>query len=91
MARRIDGGLEPSAHSAIQAMIVRAQQLADQTGKSVGLAYDLTNDEISLLDIDGSDAQGLEFLRIMIPANDRPEGAADAAEDAFQQEFSFEL
>ncbi|MCG8545737.1 MAG: hypothetical protein MJE12_16165 [Alphaproteobacteria bacterium] len=91
MARSIDGGLEPTAHSAVQAMIVRAQQLADQSGKSVGLVYDLTKDEISLVDIADSDAAGLDFVRVLVPAEDGKDGAAEPAGDPFQQEFCFEL
>ena len=91
MARSIDGGLEPTAHSAVQAMIVRAQQLADQSGKSVGLVYDLTKDEISLVDIADSDAAGVDFVRIMTPAEDGQNRLAESAGDPFQQEFCFEL
>ena len=72
-------------------MIVRAQQLADQSGKSVGLAYDLAKDEISLVDIADSDAEGLDFVRVLVPTEEGKDGAAEPAGDPFQREFCFEL
>mgnify|MGYP000078655031 CR=1 FL=1 len=49
MAQRIDDGMQPTAHTAVQAMIVRAQQVADQTGKDIGVHFDLAEDQVSLV------------------------------------------
>jgi hypothetical protein len=68
MANRIDAGVQPTAHTAVQAMIVRAQQAADQTGKAIGVRYDLTTDEISLIEITPDVARELSFVRIAAPA-----------------------
>ena len=75
MANTIDGGTPPTAHMSIQAMIVRAQRHADQTGKSVGVSYDLAKDVISLVDLttvnlaalDSASALRARFFRIVTP------------------------
>jgi hypothetical protein len=77
MANRIDTGVQPTAHTAVQAMIVRAQQLADQTGKAVGVRYDLASDEISLVEISPDMPKEISFVRIASPA--RPVIAEHAA------------
>lgn len=77
MAKRIDDGAPPTVHMTIQAMIGRAQRHADQTGKSVGLTYDLVKDVISLVDLttvnlgDLSTAAALRarFFRIITPTS----------------------
>ena len=68
MASRIDSGVQPTAHTAVQAMIVRAQQVADQTGKAVGVRYDLTSDEITLIEITPETPKEIAFVRIAAPA-----------------------
>ena len=68
MANRIDTGVQPTAHTAVQAMIVRAQQVADQSGKAVGVRYDLASDEISLIEITPDVPKEVSFLRIAAPA-----------------------
>jgi hypothetical protein len=68
MANRIDAGVQPTAHTAVQAMIVRAQQAADQTGKAVGVRYDLASDEISLIEITPETPKEISFVRIASPA-----------------------
>jgi len=78
MASRIDNGIQPTAHTAVQAMIVRAQQAADQTGKPVGVHYDLTADQVSLVEIGPDVPKDVIFLRIAAPEG----GVAIAAADA---------
>ena len=67
MANRIDDGVQPTAHTALQAMIVRAQQLADQSGKTVGVHYDLDADQISLVEIGPDAPADVTFVRIAAP------------------------
>jgi hypothetical protein len=77
MANTIDGGTPPTAHMSIQAMIVRAQRHADQTGKSIGVSYDLAKDVIGLVDLttvnlaalDTASALRARFFRIVTPAS----------------------
>ena len=71
MANRIDSGVQPTAHTAVQAMIVRAQQVADKTGKAIGVHYDLAADELSLVEITPEAAKGTSFIRIAAPAGKR--------------------
>lgn len=80
MANRIDSGVQPTAHSTVQAMIVRAQQVADHTGKAIGVRYDLASDELSLVEITPEVAMEASFVRIAAPAG-RPAAAAKAAGD----------
>lgn len=78
MAQRIDNGVQPTAHTAVQAMIVRAQHVADRSGKAIGVHYDLANDEVSLVEISPDMTKDVTFLRIAAPkGNDAP-----ATEDA---------
>ena len=78
MASRIDDGSQPTAHTAIQAMIVRAHQVADQTGKAVGVHYDLGTDQISLVEIGPDVATETAFLRIASPAQGETAAEIDA-------------
>jgi hypothetical protein len=82
MANRIDAGVQPTAHTAVQAMIVRAQQAADQTGKAIGVRYDLATDEISLIEITPDVARELTFVRIAAPAGIAAAGDAPAPGEA---------
>jgi hypothetical protein len=75
MANRIDSGVQPTAHTAVQAMIVRAQQVADQTGKAIGVRYDLASDELSLVEITPESAKEATFIRIAAPAGRAMPGA----------------
>jgi predicted TIM-barrel enzyme len=75
MANRIDTGVQPTAHTAVQAMIVRAQQVADKTGKPIGVHYDLAEDELSLVEIAPESAKGATFIRIAVPAGKPSETA----------------
>ena len=82
MANRIDSGVQPTAHTAVQAMIVRAQQVADKTGKAIGVFYNLASDELSLVEITPETAKEASFIRIAAPAGRIPEeSAATAAAD----------
>lgn len=67
MAQRIDNGVQPTAHTAVQAMIVRAQQAADQTGKVVGVHYDLEADQVSLVEVGPDAPTDVTFVRIVSP------------------------
>jgi hypothetical protein len=78
MAYRVDDGEQPTAHTAIQAMIVRGQQAADQTGKPVGVHYDLAADQVSLVEIGPDMPAEIVFLRVAVPAD----GASPAPVDA---------
>lgn len=91
MARRIDSGFQPTAHTAVQAMIVRAQQLADQSGTSVGLVYDLSKDEITLVDLAESESDGLDFVRVLVPVNGSRDDSAEPSGDSLEPEFCFEF
>lgn len=86
MAQRIDDGVQPTAHTAVQAMIVRAQQVADQTGKAIGVHFDLAEDQVSLVEI-GPDVPGdVTFVRVAAPEGglkiDAPKTAVAGKEDA---------
>ncbi|MPY73839.1 MAG: hypothetical protein GEU87_06240 [Alphaproteobacteria bacterium] len=95
MANRIDSGVQPTAHTAVQAMIVRAQQVADQTGKAIGVRYDLEADELSLIEITPEVAMETSFVRVAAPAGmpiagtKAAAGGVDAADahDAPSSEF----
>ena len=80
MANRIDTGAQPTAHSAIQAMIVRAQQAADATGKPVGVHYDLSNDQLLLVDLGQGADMKLDFVRVARPG-ENGEAAETLSED----------
>jgi hypothetical protein len=79
MANRIDDGVQPTAHTAVQAMIVRAQQAADQTGKAVGVHYDLAADQVSLVEITPDTPKEVTFLRVATPADGITIAAAGSA------------
>lgn len=81
MASRIDNGLQPTAHTAVQAMIVRAQQVADESGKAVGVHYDLTTDQVSLVEITPDVPKDVTFLRVAAPADGVPAASAETAVD----------
>ena len=78
MANRIDNGVQPTAHTAVQAMIVRAQQVADQSGNAVGVHYDLEADQVSLVEITPDVPKDVTFLRIAAPAGGVAVVAAEA-------------
>jgi hypothetical protein len=67
LATQVEMDGNPAAHSAIQAVIVRAQQTADERGKPIGLAYDLSGDQIAIVDISGGRPEGLELFRTVVP------------------------
>ena len=67
MASRIDSGLEVTAHTLVHAMIVRAQQIADQSETRVGLVYDLGEDRIVLVELDIDGVDDAVFFRIVTP------------------------
>lgn len=84
MAQRIDNGMQPTAHTAVQAMIVRAQQAADQSGKAVGVHYDLAADQVSLVEVGPDVPADVTFIRIASPVGgvriDTPEQAVAGAD-----------
>jgi hypothetical protein len=78
MAQRIDGGVQPTAHTAIQAMIVRAKQAAEQSGKAVGVHYDLEADQVSLIEVGPDAPVGVTFLHVVSPEGGAPIDAPEA-------------
>lgn len=84
MAQRIDNGVQPTAHTAVQAMIVRAQQAADQTGKVVGVHYDLEADQVSLVEVGPDAPADVTYIRIVSPEDggriEAPESAVAGTE-----------
>ncbi len=81
MANRIDNGVQPTADTAIQAMIVRAHQVADQTGKAIGVHYDLATDQVSLVEIGPDAPKEVVFLRVAAPADGATVAPAEAVAD----------
>jgi len=79
MAQRIDDGTQPTAHSAVQAMIVRAQHAANQTGKRVGLAFNLMTDEITLVDLSAGAPEEAVFFRTVARTSDASALESDQA------------
>jgi len=67
MASRIDGNAETMAHTVIHTMVVRMQLIADQTGKSIGLIYDLSADRIRFVDADSGGFDRSAVFRIVTP------------------------
>jgi len=67
MASRIDGTAEMMAHTVIHAMVVRMQLIADQTGKSIGLIYDLSADRIRFVDTESGGFDRSAIFRIVTP------------------------
>jgi len=85
MAYRIDDGVQPTAHTAIQAMIVRGQQAADQTGKSVGVHYDLATDQVSLIEIGPDMPAEIVLLRVAVPAAGAPSAPVEAVPNSVDE------
>lgn len=93
MAQRIDHGVHPAAHTAVHAMIVRAQQAADETGTAIGVHYDLESDQVSLVEIGPDVPADMIFLRVAAPANGvviDTDGATPAETDAKAPEIKAE-
>jgi hypothetical protein len=67
MACRIDSDAAPTAHAVIQAMIVRAHEMANRSGKTVGLFYDLATDRIGMVDLGASGLERSALFRIVTP------------------------
>jgi len=67
MASRIDANSEIMAHTVIHATIVRMQHVADQTGKSIGMIYDLATDRIRFVDMSGSGFERTQVFRVVTP------------------------
>ena len=86
MAQRIDNGTQPTAHTAVQAMIVRAQQVADQTGKRVGLTFDLMRDQIELVDLSAETSEEAVLFRTVSPAVGESDPDAEGAEKSGRRE-----
>ncbi|MGD8809798.1 MAG: hypothetical protein PVG24_09340 [Gammaproteobacteria bacterium] len=84
MASRIDNGIQPTAHTAVQAMIVRAQQVADESGKAVGVHYDLATDQVSLVEITPDVPKDATFLRVAAPVDGIPAAAPETAGDGVE-------
>jgi len=82
MAYRIDDGVQPTAHTAVQAMIVRAQQVADKTRKAVGVHYDLATDQVSLVEIGPDVPKEVIFLRVAAPAEGEMIAPAETIADS---------
>lgn len=82
MASRIDNGVQPTAHSAVQAMIVRAQQVADRTGRAIGVHYDLETDELSIVEMGPDVPADTPFLRIIAPADGADKTPTEVSGDA---------
>ena len=90
MAQRIDDGTQPTAHSAVQAMIVRAQLAADQTGNRVGLAFNLMTDEITLVDLSVGTPEEAVFFRTVAPTSNASAPESDQAENSNNAENSLD-
>jgi hypothetical protein len=67
MASRIDDGADFMAHTVIHTMVVRMQQIADQTGKSIGLIYDLAADRIRFVEMGSGGFDASAIFRIVTP------------------------
>ena len=67
MARKIDTGSEPPAHTAIQAMIGRAQITANRDRKCVAVVCDLAKDQLVIADLDCGSSEELQYIRIVEP------------------------
>lgn len=68
MARKIDTGSEPSAHTAIQAMIGRGRITANRDHKRVAVVCDLANDQLTIVDLANGGPDESECIRIFEPA-----------------------
>ena len=67
MAAKIDTGSAPPAHTAIQAMICRAQIAANRENIRVGVVCNLSRNELSIVDLSHGCPDDLECLRIVTP------------------------
>lgn len=67
MASRIDEHAEVMAHTTIHAVVVRMQHVADQTGKSIGLIYDLSADRIRFVEMDSGGFDRSAVFRVVTP------------------------
>jgi hypothetical protein len=67
MACRIDEGAELMAHTVIHTTVVRMQHIADQTGKSIGLIYDLAADRIRFVEIGSGGFDASTVFRVVTP------------------------
>jgi len=67
MACRIDGNAEFMAHTVIHTMVVRMQHIADQTGKSIGLIYDLAADRIRFVEMGSGGFDASTVFRVVTP------------------------
>jgi hypothetical protein len=67
MACRIDSDAAPTAHAVIQAMIVQAHEMANRSGKTVGLFYDLAADRIGMVDFAAGGLDRSALFRIVTP------------------------
>ncbi|MDH3704175.1 MAG: hypothetical protein OEU46_22990 [Alphaproteobacteria bacterium] len=90
MAQRIDDGTQPTAHSAVQAMIVRAQHAADQTGKRVGLSFDLMKDQIELVDLSAGVPEEAVIFRTVVPTIVASAPDSDSGEETGKPEDGFD-
>lgn len=86
MAQRIDNGTQPTAHSAVQAMIVRAQHAADETGKRVGLVYDLMRDQIEMVDLSAGAPEEAVIFRTVVPVRKLSAPESDPAAESGKPE-----
>jgi len=67
MASRIDEGADFMAHTVIHTMVVRMQHIADQTGKSIGLIYDLAADRIRFVEMGSGGFDASTIFRVVTP------------------------
>lgn len=67
MASKIETGSKPAAHAVIHAFTVQAQQIANQTGRRIGMIYDLTADRIGLLEIKDDGVEMSLLFRVVSP------------------------
>lgn len=67
MASKIEIGTGPEAHTVIHAITIRAQQVANQTGKRIGMMYDLAADRIRLVEFKDGDVDAGALFRIVSP------------------------
>jgi len=79
MASRIDANSEMSAHTVIHATIVRMQHVADQTGKAIGMIYDLSADRIRFVEMGGGGFDRTAVFRVVTPRPGLPELPAGAS------------
>jgi hypothetical protein len=70
MASRIDDGADFMAHTVIHTMVVRMQHVADQTGKSIGLIYDLAADRIRFVEMGSGGFDRSAIFRVVTPRTD---------------------